>query len=152
MLEPFRYLWKTVTQEISDQITIMKDIAEYYRDEIKDSIKTKSKMTDIKLLMQRANSYSSWRSLAQQYDQLPVVEAQVNEVYSPYYDYEYLQELVKCMIQAREEEDSLKLIEVIRSHSNRNVGNNNCPFLYRHAYNRSKRLIEQYQEELAKGL
>lgn len=73
MLEPLQYLWKTVTQEISDQITIMKEIAEYYRDEIKDSIKTKTKMTEIKSLMQKANNYSTWRSLAQQYDQLPVV-------------------------------------------------------------------------------
>jgi Domain of unknown function (DUF3336) len=103
MLEPFRYLWKTVAQEINDQFTIMKDIVEYYREEIKDSIKTKKKMAEIKFLMQKASNYSSWRSLAQQYDQLAVVEAQVNEVYSPYYDYEYLQELVKCMAQAREE-------------------------------------------------
>jgi hypothetical protein len=50
MFEPLQYLWRTVAQEISDQITIMKEIAEYYRDEIKDSIKTKRKMTEIKSL------------------------------------------------------------------------------------------------------
>lgn len=48
------------------------------------------------------------------------------------------------MVEAREEGDALKLIEIIRSHSDRNIGNMNCPFLYRHAYNRSTRLIEEY--------
>jgi hypothetical protein len=91
--------------------------------------------------MQKAENYQDWRSLADQYDQLPPVEQQINEVYSPYYDYEYMQELVKIMIKAREDGDALKLIEIIRSHSNRNIGNANCSFLYRHAYNRSKRLI-----------
>jgi hypothetical protein len=56
------------------------------------------------------------------------------------------------MVEAREEGDTLKLIQIIRSHSNRNIANANCPFLYRHAYTKSKRLIEQYQEEYAKGL
>lgn len=51
--------------------------------------------------MQKAENYPDWRSLADQYDQLPPVEQQINEVYSPYYDYEYMQELVKIMIEAR---------------------------------------------------
>jgi NTE family protein len=152
MLEPFRYLWKTVTQEINDQFMILKEIADYYKDELKESMKTSKKMKEIKSFMQKADNYSSWKSLAQQYDQLPNIKAQINEVYSPYYDYEYLQVLVSHMNDAREEGDAFKLIEIIRSHSNRNIANANSPFLYRHAYTRSKRLIEQYQEELAKGL
>ena len=56
------------------------------------------------------------------------------------------------MTEAREEGDTLKLIEIIRSHTNRNIANTNSPMLYRDAYTKSKRLIEQYQEEYAKGL
>lgn len=52
--------------------------------------------------MHKAENYSSWHTLAQQYDLLPSVEQQINEVYSPYYDYEYLQELVKHMTRVRE--------------------------------------------------
>ena len=81
-----------------------------------------------------------------------MVQQEINEVYSPYYDYEYLQELVRTLTESREEGDLMKLMETIRSHSNRNVANKNCPFLYRHAYNHSKRLIEEYDAELAKGL
>jgi hypothetical protein len=52
-----------------------------------------------------------------------------------------MQELVRLMAEAREEGEILKLIQIIRSHSNRNIANANCPFLYRHAYTKSKRLI-----------
>ncbi|CAM6000535.1 unnamed protein product [Sphagnum balticum] len=38
------------------------------------------------------------------------------------------------------------LISIMRSHSYRNIGNLNCPLLYRHAFNHSKRLIEDFQE------
>jgi hypothetical protein len=44
-------------------------------------------MTHIKSLMYKAENYSSWKTLAEQHDQLPNVQAQINEVYSPYYDY-----------------------------------------------------------------
>ena len=40
---------------------------------------------------------------------------------------------------------------MLRSHSDRNIANANCSLLYHHAYNRSKRLIEQYYEEIGKG-
>lgn len=36
MFEPFKYLWKTITQEITDQFTIVREIVEFYRDEIKE--------------------------------------------------------------------------------------------------------------------
>lgn len=58
-------------------------------------------MTTIKSFMHKAQDYHTWKSISEQYDQLGVVQQQINEVYSPYYDYEYLQELVKCMGQAR---------------------------------------------------
>lgn len=44
-------------------------------------------MGEIKSFMYKADNYASWKSLAEQYDQLPKVQAQINEVYSPYYDF-----------------------------------------------------------------
>ena len=31
IFEPFKYLWKTIVQEIKDEMTIIKDIIDYYR-------------------------------------------------------------------------------------------------------------------------
>jgi TAG lipase/lysophosphatidylethanolamine acyltransferase len=141
MFEPFRYLWKTISQEITDQFIIIREITSFYNDEIKERMETREKMATIKSFMGKAQTYQSWKTLSEQYDQLGVVQQQINEVYSPYYDYEYVQELMRHMVKAREEGDALKLIEIIRSHSDRNIGNMNCAFLYRHAYNHSTRLI-----------
>lgn len=59
-------------------------------------------MSTIKSFMGKAQTYKEWKSIAEQHDQLGVVQQQINEVYSPYYDYEYVQELVRCMKEARE--------------------------------------------------
>lgn len=48
-------------------------------------------MLQIKAAMAKSNSYQEWKRVSCLYDKLPVVEQQVGEVYSPYYDYEYLQ-------------------------------------------------------------
>jgi hypothetical protein len=40
--------------------------------------------------------------MADEYDNLPSVQEKVNKVYSPYYDYNYIQELIKCLQSARE--------------------------------------------------
>jgi len=37
--------------------------------------------------MSKAKSYDEWRRASLLYDKLAVVEQQVNEVFSPYYDY-----------------------------------------------------------------
>jgi hypothetical protein len=97
MFESLIYIAKTISQEIEDQFTIIREIVYYYREEFRENIKTKEQMLQIKAAMGKANSYQDWRRVSTLYDQLPIVEQQVGEVYSPYYDYEYLQELVKYM-------------------------------------------------------
>lgn len=46
----------------------------------------------------------------------------------------------------------MKLITILRSHSSRNVGNITSQLLYRDAYNATKKLIEEYQDEIVKCL
>lgn len=46
----------------------------------------------------------------------------------------------------------MKLITILRSHSSRNVGNITSQLLYRDAYNSTKKLIEEYQDEVVRCL
>lgn len=69
-------------------------------------------------------------------------------MYSPYYDYKYIEELKNELRKAREEGEIIKLISILRSHSNRNVGNITCRILYQDGYNSTKKLIEEFQEEV----
>ena len=57
MFESFGYIAKTISQEIEDQFTIIKEIIEYYREEFREKIKTKEQMIQIKAAMAKANSY-----------------------------------------------------------------------------------------------
>lgn len=45
-----------------------------------------------------------------------------------------------------------KLITILRSHSSRNVGNITSQLLYRDAYNSTKKLIEEFQDETVRCL
>jgi DNA-binding GntR family transcriptional regulator len=57
MFESLSYIAKTISQEIEDQFTIIKEIIEYYREEFREKIKTKEQMIQIKAAMAKANSY-----------------------------------------------------------------------------------------------
>ena len=73
-------------------------------------METKEKMVAIKSIMSKAQNYKNWKSISEHYDKLRVVTQQINEVYSPYYDYEYLQELTRCLEEARQNNNPLKII------------------------------------------
>ena len=51
---------------------------DYYKEELNESIRTTRKMGEIKSFMYKADNYASWKTLAEQYDQLPKVQAQIN--------------------------------------------------------------------------
>ena len=78
IFEPLKYLWKTVTQEITDQFTIIKEIVDYYRTEINEKFETQEKMAAIKKIMSQAQHYNQWKAISQHYDKLPPVQQQIN--------------------------------------------------------------------------
>ncbi len=57
-------------------------------------METKRRVEEIRKELDRAEDYQTWRIIAQKFDDLPSVQEQINEVYSPYYDYSYIQELL----------------------------------------------------------
>ena len=73
MLEPFKYLWNTISQEITDEVTIIREIIHYYRSELAESLKTREKVTALKGIMAKAPTYKKWKAVSEVYDQLPVI-------------------------------------------------------------------------------
>lgn len=106
----------------------------------------KKKITEIKKKLNTARSYDEWKYIAGEYDGLPEIQENLHQVYSPYYDYEYIEGLKSELTKARKKEDIFKLISILRSHSYRNIGNINCDLLYREAYTSTKKLIEEFQD------
>jgi hypothetical protein len=152
MLDTCSYLFKTLKQEIVDELTIFREITEYYVDSIHETMVFKNKINTINNKLKAARNYEEWSAIAQEHDALPQIHESLNTVYSPYYDYEYIEELKNELKQARKQGETAKLVSILRSHSSRNVGNITSHLLYREAYNSTKKVIEEFQEEVVKCL
>lgn len=113
---------------------------------------TKKKIEAISKRMRQAKDYNEWRREAEEYDRLPAIQEKIHQVYSPYYDYKYIQELLRQLRAARMAREVDKIITILRSHSYRNIGNINCVLLYSEAFNTSKKLIEDFQAEVSRCL
>jgi TAG lipase/lysophosphatidylethanolamine acyltransferase len=68
---------------------------------------------------------------------------------SKYYDYRLIYERLQAIIEAREDDDILSLVNLLRSGLVRNLGNITAPRLYNRAYAGTKLLIEDYITQVA---
>ena len=68
---------------------------------------------------------------------------------SKYYDYRLIYERLQAIIEAREEDDILGLVSLLRSGLVRNLGNITAPRLFNRAYAGTKLLIEDYVTQVA---
>jgi TAG lipase/lysophosphatidylethanolamine acyltransferase len=68
---------------------------------------------------------------------------------SKYYDHRLIRERLRAILEARDEEDILGLIHILRSGLVRNLGNITAPRLYNRAYTGTKSLIEDYVTQVA---
>ena len=68
---------------------------------------------------------------------------------SKFYDYRLIYERLQAIIEAREEEDILGLVNLLRSGLVRNLGNITAPRLFNRAYAGTKLLIEDYITQVA---
>lgn len=68
---------------------------------------------------------------------------------SKYYDYRLIYERLRAIISAREDDDILELVGLLRSGLVRNLGNITAPRLFNRAYAGTKLLIEDYVTQVA---
>ena len=96
-----------------------------------------------------AQSYEEWEEAAFQLDELLHTDLWRQNASSKHYDYKLMNERRCAIIDAREEEDILGLVNLLRSGLVRNLGNITTPRLYNRAYAGTKVLIEEYVTEVA---
>lgn len=96
-----------------------------------------------------ANSYEEWEEAAFQLDELLHTDLWRQNASSKYYDYKLMNERRRAIIKAREEEDILGLVNLLRSGLVRNLGNITTPRLFNRAYAGTKLLIEEYITQVA---
>ncbi|KAL8718751.1 MAG: hypothetical protein Q9225_004148 [Loekoesia sp. 1 TL-2023] len=96
-----------------------------------------------------ARSYEEWEEIALQLDELLHTDLWRQNASSKCYDYRLMNERRRAIIKAREEEDILGLVNLLRSGLVRNLGNITAPRLFSRAYAGTKLLIEEYITQVA---
>ena len=96
-----------------------------------------------------ANSYEEWEDAAYRLDELLGSDLWRQNATSKYYDYRLIYERLQAIIEAREDEDILSLVNLLRSGLVRNLGNITTPRLFNRAYAGTKLLIEDYITQVA---
>ncbi|KAL8878309.1 MAG: hypothetical protein Q9198_003850 [Flavoplaca austrocitrina] len=96
-----------------------------------------------------AQSYEEWEDTAVQLDEFFHTDLWRQNAPSKYYDYRLMNERCRAIITAREEEDILGLVNLLRSGLVRNLGNITAPRLFNRAYAGTKLLIEDYITQIA---
>ncbi|KAJ1560667.1 hypothetical protein HK405_006316 [Cladochytrium tenue] len=103
-------------------------------------------------LMTVATNYEQWAAAGQALDRLQGKNKWKSEVASPDYDYRLVQDRLAQLRIARESGDLASMIFILRTSLNRNLGDMGNPRLYSHTHVGTKRLIENYIEEVTRQL
>ena len=96
-----------------------------------------------------AKTYEDWEEAAFELDELLGTDLWRQNAASKYYDYRLINERLQAIISAREDEDILGLVNLLRSGLVRNLGNITAPRLFNRAYAGTKLLIESYITQVA---
>ncbi|KAJ1995050.1 Lipase 5 [Dimargaris cristalligena] len=100
----------------------------------------------------QAASYREWAVAAEQLDRLEGNETWKAQPASPDYDYRLLQSHIEQLAAVRQAEDLPQLMFLVRTLLSRNVGHMGKPKLYTYTRIGTKRLIEEYIEEVVHAL
>ncbi|MEL6178379.1 MAG: patatin-like phospholipase family protein [Myxococcota bacterium] len=98
--------------------------------------------------MHYARSYEEWWDAAREADRVSGLEQWRYEQESPHYDAELLARQLRQMRKLRADEDVAGLHRVIEESLHRNLGDLSNPVLYTYAYTGTKRLIEDFLDEV----
>ncbi|KAL0261231.1 triacylglycerol lipase [Diplodia seriata] len=96
-----------------------------------------------------ARIFEEWEASAYQLDEVLGYDLWRQNPTSKYYDYRLIYERLQAIIEAREEDDILGLVNLLRSGLVRNLGNITAPRLFNRAYAGTKLLIEDYITQVA---
>lgn len=96
-----------------------------------------------------ATSFEGWEEIAYRLDAHDGSDLWRQNATSKHYDFRLIYERLQAIIEAREDEDILGLVSLLRSGLVRNLGNITTPRLFNRAYAGTKLLIEDYITQVA---
>ncbi|RKO92542.1 hypothetical protein BDK51DRAFT_21491, partial [Blyttiomyces helicus] len=103
-------------------------------------------------LMNVASNYEQWAAAGAMLDRLTENEKWKNDPTSKDYDYQLLQDRLVQLQRARESGDLGAMMFMIRTSLSRNLGDMGNPKLYGNSYVGTKKLIEEYIDEVTRQM
>ncbi|KAF2232723.1 hypothetical protein EV356DRAFT_449733 [Viridothelium virens] len=100
-------------------------------------------------IISEAKTFEEWEAAAFQLDEILGNDLWRQNPASKFYDYRLIYERLQGIIEAREDNDILTLVNLLRSGLVRNLGNITAPRLFNRAYAGTKLLIEDYITQVA---
>lgn len=113
---------------------------------------TERKIKQLTFDLTQANSYDEWRAIAATLDDLTGMNAWKLDNTSPYYDHALIAERLTTLRRYRLEKRDRELIRSLREGLYHDLGNIGHPLLYAQAYLGTKRLIEDYIDQVCQCL
>lgn len=103
-------------------------------------------------MQQAATTYEQWSDASRKLDELEGKDKWKRDPLSPHYDYELIQDRLHQLRKAREKGDLSTMIFLLRTSISRNLGDTGKTELYTHCHIGTKKLIEDYIEEVVRQL
>lgn len=130
-------------------VSMMLDVAQFWKSKLFSWWRSKSPKDRLLHTLATARTFEEWEEAAFQLDEVLSTDLWRQNATSRHYDYRLILGRLDALIQARENEDILTLVGLLRSGLVRNLGNITCLKLYRHAYAGTKLLIDEYVTQVA---
>ncbi|MCH8544504.1 MAG: DUF3336 domain-containing protein [Alcanivorax sp.] len=112
----------------------------------------KRALRQLERAIEDATTYQEWHEASQEHDRLSGAEEWKNIDRSRHYDYELIRNRLAQIRQARERHDVNKLVFHLHEGLHGNLGNISNPQLYQYTRTGTKRLIEDYLNEVSTAL
>ncbi|KAJ5855787.1 Acyl transferase/acyl hydrolase/lysophospholipase [Penicillium soppii] len=125
------------------------DVTQFWRDKLLSWWHSKSPRDRLFHTLANAQSYEEWEEAAFELDELLSKDLWRQNPISRHYDYRLILGRLEALMSARESEDILTLVNLLRSGLVRNLGNITSTKLFTHAYAGTKLLIDDYITQVA---
>ena len=112
----------------------------------------KKKIMEATRALERAESYTHWLEAAAELDRLEESDAWREDPRSPHYDHELIADHLQRMRAMRLARDARGLRNLLQESLHRSLGDLSNQALYEYAYMGTKRLIEEYLDEIERAL
>lgn len=118
----------------------------------RSEIVSNSRVRALENNLKHAANYQEWREIALALDEVTGNQDWKLDNTSPYYDYSLIADRLTRMRRYRLARNDLNLMRLLREGLHHDLGNIGHPLLYSHAYIGTKKLIEDYVEEVCQCL